>query len=93
MATLVFGLADNSRVKRKLSEHKLSIEQSLMAMIIDDLNFICWTYSREARKGKSYSRKSIYKALLGEYKVEKDELISFETPEEYEEYMKTIRGN
>lgn len=88
VATLVLGLRENSRVKMKLSKSKLTIEQILMARIADDLSFVAWTYTKEARKGKPYKGKSILKALQGDYTEEKEQYEVFETIEEFEEYMK-----
>lgn len=87
MATLVFGLKEDSRLKKKLSNNKLTLEQTLLAIIADSTKYICWTFSKDARKGRAYKDKSILKALNGEYEKEKDELQSFETIEEFEEYM------
>ena len=58
-----------------------------MAMVVDDLNFLAWTKTRDAKHGK-YKQKSILKVLQGEYDTKKEDLISFKTVEEYEEYMK-----
>lgn len=87
VATLVLGLDDNSRVKRKISDTKLTLEETLLAMILDGINFICWTYTKEAKKGRPYSKKSVLKLLNGEYDKEKDDLEIFKTIEEFEEYM------
>lgn len=87
VAVLLLGLRDNSRVKMKLSETKVTIEQMMMAMMADNLNFLSWTKTKDAKHGK-YKQKSILKTLMGEYDKKKDDLISFKTVEEYEEYMK-----
>lgn len=87
MAVLVFGLNDNSRIKKRYSNSKISVDQILMAMVVDDLNFLAWTKTRDAKHGK-YKQKSILKTLQGEYDTKKEDLISFKTVEEYEEYMK-----
>ena len=71
----------------KLSETKVTIEQMMMAMMADNLNFLAWTKTKDAKHGK-YKQKSILKTLMGEYDKKKDDLISFKTVEEYEEYMK-----
>lgn len=88
VATLVLGLHDNSRVKKHISNTKLSVEQMMMAMIVDAVNFIAWTKTREAQKGSRYKKKSILKTLQGEYDIKKDELEVFSSVEEYERYMK-----
>lgn len=87
MAVLVFGLNENSRIKKKYSKSKISVEQTLLAMMVDDLNFIAWTKTKDAKHGK-YKQKSVLKILQGEYDKEKDDLQSFKTIEEYEDYMK-----
>ena len=83
MATLTIGLPDSSRVKMKLSGQKLTLEQSLLALILDDFNLLLW--SRQKRKGSR--PKSIFKDLTEEKKP-KDELMSFATPEEFNEWLK-----
>lgn len=90
VATLVLGLGDNSRVKKEISNTKLTLEETILAMILDGINFICWTYTKEAKKGRPYGKKSIFKLLNGEYDKDKDDLESFKTIEEFEEYMKSF---
>lgn len=87
MATLLFGLHDNSRVKMHIANAKLTIEQTMTAIIADSLRFIAWTKTKESKHGK-YKEKSILKILNGEYDIKKDDLMSFESVEEFEEYMK-----
>lgn len=85
VATLVLGLRDDSRVKLFFTDSRLSTEQIMNAMMVDALSFIAWTKTKDAQHGR-YKNKSVLKALQGEYS--KDELASFKTVEEYEEYMK-----
>lgn len=87
VATLLFGLRDNSRVKMHVSESKLTIEQTLLAVIADAVQFLAWTKTKEAKHGR-YDRKSILKTLNGDYEHDRDDYESFETIEEFEEYMK-----
>lgn len=87
VATLVVGLPDDSRVKMKISGQKLTLEQSIMTLILDDLNLLLWSRS----KRKTTKPKSLYKELTEEKKP-KDELMMFDTPEEYEEWA-SRRGN
>lgn len=84
VATLVLGLPEDSRIKMKISGQKITLEQALMAVIIDDLNMILWQRSKRRKKPES-----LYKKLTEEKK--KDELLSFSTPEQYEEWMKKKR--
>lgn len=83
IATLTVGLPDSSRVMRKFSGVNLTTDQMLLALIVDGINIGIWQRSG-AKKGKR--PKSIFKTLT-EKKKQKDELMSFRTPEEYEVWM------
>ena len=83
VATLAVGLPDTSRIKRKYSKNNLTLEQMLLAMIVDGINISVWQ-----RSGAKRSRKpeSIFKKLTEKAKP-KDELMSFRTPEDYEAWI------
>ena len=83
VATLAVGLPDSSRIKRKYSGVNLTLEQMLLAMIVDGINLSIWQ-----RSGAKKSRKPdrIFKKLTEKDKP-KDELMSFRTAEEYEAWM------
>lgn len=83
VATLAVGLPDSSRIKRKYSKTRLTLEQMLLAMIVDGINISVWQ-----RGGAKKSRKpiSLFKKLTEEEKP-KDELMSFKSPEEFEKWM------
>lgn len=82
----MLGLRDDSRVKMHISGSKINLEQILLAIIADNLNFLSWTKTKEAKKGR-YKKKSILKTLTEE-KKKKDDLVSFGSIEDYEQYMK-----
>lgn len=86
-ATLLLGLKDDSRVKMNASNTKITINQIMMAMCVDALQFIAWTKTKDAQHGR-YKQKSILKALQGEYDKQNDDLVSFDTIEDFENYMK-----
>ena len=83
VATLAVGLPDSSRIKRKYSGINLTMDQILLAMLVDGVNISVWQ-----RGGGKKSRKpaSIFKKLTEKTKP-RDELMSFRTPEEYEAWM------
>lgn len=87
MATLAVGLPDSSRIKRKYSGINLTMEQMLLAMLVDGMNISVWQ-----RGGGKKSRKpmSIFRKLTEKTKP-KDELMSFRTPDEYEAWMERKR--
>ena len=86
VATLVVGLRDNSRVKMKLAGARLTMDQMLLALILDSINLLRWGRSRK----RGAKPKSVYK-LLTEEKKQKDELKAFRSPEDYEAWMKRKR--
>lgn len=88
VATLVLGLDDNSRVKRHLSNQKLTIDQMLMALMVDALNFLVWTKTKDAQR-KRNKPKSVLKMLTED---EKDNIQVFETAEDFDAYMERLRG-
>ena len=87
VATLVVGLSDNSRIKRKISGSTLTIEQSLFALICDGINTRIWQQTKDGSKGRNRPG-SVYKKLMGIDKKTKKELMSFKTAEEYEKWYK-----
>lgn len=82
MATLVTGLPGTARIMKKKGNLKITLDQALLARLIDDLEILMW--SMQKRKGAK--PKSVYKKLT-EDKKEKDELLSFSSPEEYERWV------
>jgi hypothetical protein len=83
VATLAIGLPENSRVKMKMSGQKLTLEQSLLALLLDDFNLLLW--SRQKHRGSK--PKSIFKDLTEEKKP-KDELMTFETADEFDRWLR-----
>lgn len=89
-ATLLIGLKDDSRVKMHFSKARVTLEQSLLAIIADRLDFLSWTKTKDAQKGHKYNKKTIFDTLTKEPK-KKEQLMSFDTPEEYDRYMQDKR--
>lgn len=87
VATLAVGLPESSRIKRKYSGINLTLEQMLLAMLVDGVNISIW---QRAGGKKSKKPMSIFKKLTEKDKP-KDELMSFRTPEAYEAWMERKR--
>ena len=86
VATLTIGLPDSSRVKMKMSGQKLTLEQSLLALILDDLRQWLWMNQRRGSKRPQ----SVFKKLT-EDKKPKDELKTFDSPEAFEAWRRKKR--
>nr|DAX27462.1 MAG TPA: protein of unknown function (DUF5361) [Caudoviricetes sp.] len=76
LATLSFGLRENSRIKMKLSGIKATNEETLLAMIVDRLSILCWGKTKDGQKGRN-KPKMITDILLNGSK--KDEVKSYDT--------------
>lgn len=87
LATLAVGLPRSSRVKMKMAGIKLTIEQTLMALILDDLNLIMWQRSKK----HGSKPKSAYKLLTEEPKP-KEELMRFKDIESFEEWYRSTHN-
>ena len=84
MATLVLGLPDDSRVKKKLSKRKITLTQELLALILDDFNALLWGLSRKTgQKPESVFQK------LTKKETDKDEYMCFESADDYEAWRKS----
>lgn len=80
-ATLAMGLPDESRVKRKITGVNATLDQLLLALILDDLNLMMWS----KQKHKGAKPKQVYQ-LLTKPPEKKEELMSFRSPNDYEKW-------
>ena len=67
----------------------ITLDQQLAAAMLDALRFIQWTKTDHGRR-RTYPEKSVLDALMNP--KPKDEYMAFETPEEYEAYMKRFEA-
>ena len=86
LATLVVGLRDDSRIKLKMNESKISFEQILLVSILDHMKMLLWLNSDNGAKGINRP-----KSLLDEINKDnaKDTKV-FRTKEEFEEERRKI---
>ena len=85
LADLAQGLDENSRIKKKLINRKLTLTESLQAIMIDKLSILIWQKTKDGAKGRNIPE-SLYRKLEGLDKDAKDELQSFATEEEFLEW-------
>lgn len=86
LATLSFGLRDNSRIKMKLSETRISFQDSLLAMAVDRLSMLVWAKTKDAEKGRN--KPQMIMELLT--KEEAQEVRSFDDKNEFRKAWKQI---
>lgn len=85
LADLAQGLSEDSRIKRRIINKKLTLAESLQAIMIDKLSILIWQKTKDGAKGRNIPE-SIYRKLEGLEKKPKDELQSFRTEEEFMEW-------
>lgn len=85
LADLAAGLDEDSRIKRKIANIKITFDQMLQALIIDKLSVLVWQRTKDGVKGRNFPE-SIYQKLTGLDEKKKDELEPFATEEAFEEW-------
>lgn len=70
----------------KLSDSKLTTEQTFLAMMVDSLNFIAWTKTEDAKKNRKRP-----KSILESLKNRDKECKGFRTVEEFERTLQELR--
>ena len=53
VATLVSGLSDDSRIKRKVAKRRLKLNDVLTAAAVDRLTQLLWTKTEDAKRGRN----------------------------------------
>lgn len=53
LAALSFGLPAESRTMRRLSGSKLTVQETLLAIIADRLGILIWQQTKDGQKGKN----------------------------------------
>lgn len=86
ISTLTFGLPEESRIMKALSGMKYSIDRMLIAVIADKLSLLWWAKTVDGQKNQNRP-KSFVDILIGNVKKEESkDIITFNTPEEFEAY-------
>lgn len=85
LADLANGLGNNSRIRRKMSNTTLTLEESFQAIIIDKLSILVWQNTKDGLKGRNMPE-SVYRKLEGLDDKVKDEVELFESEEAFLEW-------
>jgi len=75
------GLRDDSRIKLKMSNQRVSMDTLLLASIVDRLSILVWFKTKDGQKGRNQP-----KSIVGSINkpVREKEGMSFNTGEEFE---------
>lgn len=86
VATLLFGLRDDSRVKMKLGNRKITLEQTLFARMVDELSFQSWAKTKDGQKNRNRPE-SVLKVLTED---KEDEVVSFVTADDFKKAWENL---
>ena len=85
------GLHENSRIKMKMSNQVVPLNELLLAGINVKLAFLVWAKTKDAESGINRP-KSLVDIWMGESAKESD-IVSFESVEEFEKYRNEVIAN
>ena len=88
VAALSCNLREDSRIKLKIANRKIGLEQILLSTIADRLGILIWQRTRNGQKNRN-KPKSLLETLLGEKK--REDLEAFEDKESFEEWYRKTR--
>lgn len=88
-AVFAAGLRDNSRIKMKMADMKAEMENTLLALAVDNLSMVRWMLSEDGKKGVNRPQ-LITPALMGEQESGDAEV--FDSPDEFEAERARILG-
>ena len=88
VAALSIGLRGDSRIKMKVADRRLTMSETLLAMIADYLALIFWTKTKDGQKNRNRPQ-SLRDALENGNKKDKD-ILGFESPEDFENMRKSL---
>ena len=91
VAVFSFGLRDDSRIKLKLANQKVSNEVLMLAAINDQLSIANWMQTKDASKSRN-KPDSILNRLIGVSDREKQEMV-FESGKEFENARQQLMRN
>ena len=81
VAVLCIGLSDDSRIKKKLSNRNLSLEELLLAALVDRISLLVWAKTKDAQKGINKPKSIV--GLFEKHKKSND-YQGFDSIEDYE---------
>lgn len=90
VAVFSYGLKDSSRIKMKMRKEKVSVETLFLANILDNLNILVWTKTKDAQKGINQP-KSLISTIYEAEKIEDEKKeLSFKSGKDFEKARKEL---
>lgn len=91
VGTFACGLRPDSRIGMRISDSKLTTDQTLLALVADNTREIAWLNSSDGAKGINRP-KSIVDALAREKKTADSTMETFETGQDFDDEWRRLTG-
>lgn len=91
VAAFSCGLRNDSRIKMKMAELSITMDQMLLATIVDNTKILAWLWSEDGGKGRNRP-KSILAELLGDKGEEEGGEIFFNSGQEFDDEWRRLTG-
>lgn len=88
IAILAAGLRENSRIRMKMEGRRLTDTDSLLALIFDKANWLCWAKTKDAQHGQNRP-KSMYQIMTENRETHTE---GFNSIEEFKKIRKELAG-
>lgn len=89
VAVFAYGLRDDSRIKKIISNQVVSLDTLLFASMVDRLSLSLWLQTTDGQKGTNRPNSIVDHLTKKEEKDEKDYLV-FKSGEDFEKYRETL---
>ncbi len=89
VAVFAYGLRDDSRIKKIISNQVVSLDTLLFASMVDRLSLSLWLQTTEGQKGTNRPNSIVDHLTKKEEKDEKDYLV-FKSGEDFEKYREKL---
>lgn len=90
VASLVFGLGENSRIKRKIAGQKLTLEQIILVRIYDEVAWLKWAQTKDGQHGTNRPEPLLQKLLQSDKK--ENEYNGYASGDDFQKAWQEITG-
>lgn len=91
VGTFACGLRHDSRIGMRISDSKLTTDQTLLALVADNTRAIAWLNSSDGAKGINRP-KSLVEAVMGEKKTTESVIETFDTGQDFDDEWRRLTG-
>ncbi len=88
LGILTAGLGPNSRIRQKINGVRGSVTETLLAQILDGVNWLVWSKTKDAERGKNKPKSVASEFFVSEDKNKAQKL----TIDQFEEIRKKVTG-